>query len=47
MHQREVEVAFSGQRVAAEGHGDLLRRNLEASGRERLDKDVGRRADSF
>ena len=25
VHEREVEVAFSGQRVAAEGHGDLLR----------------------
>ena len=47
MHEREVELAFSGQRVAAAGHGDLLHRDLEAGGRERLDEDVGRRADSF
>ena len=42
VHQREVEVAFSGQRVTAERHGDLLHRDLEAGRRERLDKDVGR-----
>ena len=46
MHQREVEPAFSGQRVAAEGHGYLLHRDLEAGRRERLDKDVGRPTDS-
>ena len=46
VHEREVEVAFSGQRVAAEGHGDLLHRDLEAGRRERLDEDVGRTADS-
>ena len=47
MHEREVELAFSGQRVAAEGHGDLLHRDLEAGGRERLDEDVGRRPDGL
>ena len=47
MHQREVEVTLSGQRVAAEGHGDLLHRDLEAGRRERLDEDVGRRADGL
>ena len=36
VHEREVELAFSGQRVAAEGHGDLLHRDLEAGRRERL-----------
>ena len=46
VHQREVEVAFSGQRVAAERHGDLLHRDLEAGRRERLDEDVGRPTDS-
>ena len=46
MHQREVELAFSGQRVAAERHGDLLHRDLEAGRRERLDEDVGRPTDS-
>ena len=46
MHEREVELAFSGQRVAAERHGDLLHRDLEAGRRERLDEDVGRSADS-
>ena len=46
MHEREVELAFSGQRVAAEGHGDLLHRDLEAGRRERLDKDVSRPTDS-
>ena len=40
MPEPEVEVAFSGQRVAAEGHGDLLHRDLEAGRRERLDEDV-------
>ena len=38
MPEPEVEVAFSGQRVAAEGHGDLLHRDLEAGRRERLDE---------
>ena len=48
MHEREVEVAFSGQRVAAEGHGaSLLHRDFEAGRRERLHEDVGRRADSL
>ena len=46
VHEREVELAFSGQRVAAEGHGDLLHRDLEAGRRERLDEDVGRPTDS-
>ena len=46
MHEREVEVALSGQRVAAEGHGDLLHRDLEAGRRERFHEDVGRPADS-
>ena len=46
MHEREVELAFSGQRVAAEGHGDLLHRNFKSSRRERFHEDVGRRADS-
>ena len=44
VHEREVEVAFSGQRVAAEGHGDLLHRDLEAGRRERFDEDVCRTA---
>ena len=47
MHEREVEVALSGQRVAAERHGDLLRCNFKSSRRERFHKDVGRRADSL
>ena len=42
VHEREVELAFSGQRVAAEGHGDLLHRDLEAGRRERFHKYVGR-----
>ena len=46
MHEREVEVAFSGQRVAAERHGDLLHRDLEAGGRERFHEDVSRPTDS-
>ena len=46
VHQREVELAFSGQRVAAEGHGDLLHRDLEAGRRERFHKYVGRPTDS-
>ena len=45
VHEREVELAFSGQRVAAEGHGDLLHRDLEAGRRERLDKDMGAEAE--
>ena len=40
MHEREVEVAFSGERVPAEGHGDLLHRDLEAGRRERFHEDV-------
>ncbi len=46
VHEREVEVAFSGQRVAAEGHGDLLHRDLETSRRERFHEDVSRPTDS-
>ena len=46
VHEREVEVAFSGQRVAAEGHGDLLHRDLEAGRRERFHEDVSRPTDS-
>ena len=46
MHEREVELAFPGQRVAAEGHGDLLHLDAKSSRRERLDKDVGRPTDS-
>ena len=46
VHEREVELAFSGQRVAAEGHGDLLHLDAKSSRRERLDKDVGRPTDS-
>ena len=45
VHEREVELAFSGQRVAAERHGDLLHRDLEAGRRERLDEDVCRPTD--
>jgi hypothetical protein len=44
VHEREVELAFSGQSVAAERHGDLLHRDFKSGGRERLDEDVGRRA---
>ena len=47
MHEREVEVAFPGRRVAAEGHGDLLHRDPKSSRRERLDEDVSRPTDSF
>ena len=46
VHEREVKLALSGQRVAAEGHGDLLRRDLEAGRRERFDEDVSRPTDS-
>ena len=46
VHEREVELAFSGQRVAAERHGDLLHLDPKSGGRERLDKDVSRPADS-
>ena len=46
VHEPEVEVAFSGERVAAEGHRYLLHRDLKTSRLERLDKDVGRPADS-
>ena len=46
VHQREVEVAVSGQRVAAEGHGDLLHRDPKAGRRERFHEDVGRPTDS-
>ena len=37
VHERKIKLAFSGQRVAAERHGDLLDRDLEAGRRERLD----------
>ena len=47
VHEREVELALSGQRVAAEGHGDLLHRDLETSRRERFHEDVGRRPDGL
>jgi len=46
VHEREVELAFSGQRVAAEGHGDLLRLDPKSGGRERFHKYVGRPTDS-
>ena len=46
VHQRKIKLAFPGQRVAAEGHGDLLHRDLEAGRRERLDEDVDRPTDS-
>ena len=47
MHECEVEVALSGQRVAAVGHRYLLHCNFKSGGRERLDKDVCRTAYSF
>ena len=40
MHQRKVELAFSGQRVAAERHGDLLHLDPKSGRRERLHEDV-------
>ena len=45
VHEREVELALSGQRVAAEGHGDLLHRDFKSSRRERFHEDVGRPTD--
>ena len=39
VHERKIKLAFSGQRVAAERHGDLLHRDLEAGRRERLDEE--------
>ena len=45
--QREVELAFSGQRVAAERHGDLLQLDPKSSRRERFHEDVGRPTYSF
>jgi hypothetical protein len=47
VHECEVEVALSGQRVAAVGHRYLLHCNFKSGGRERLDKDVCRTAYSF
>ena len=36
VHQRKIKLAFPGQRVAAEGHGDLLHRDLKSGRRERF-----------